>query len=176
MDDNKTVEAPLPELDERAIARKYGLRELSLPDSEYVKALSAFLTGAIETGRCGAIPKTAVMMALEFLQAIINRQNITKGPRMTQDEFDVLQAPYYTAARVVTRIQRSRHGESPKAKLYQNTYISLNMFIELLRGLLEPASLLLRSKTIPDSVKETMGGLRDFLLIYPEQRRKGRGV
>src|SRR5687768_991991 len=114
MDDNKTVEAPLPELDERAIARKYGLRELAPPDSEHVRALTAFLAQAFETGRCGPIPKTAVVMTVEFLQAVINRQHITKGPRMSQDEFDTLQSPYYLAARVVSKIQRARHGESPK--------------------------------------------------------------
>src|SRR5688572_17412241 len=121
MDDNKTVEAPLPELDERAIARKYGLRELTPPDSEQVKALTAFLAEAAASGRCGPIPKTAVVMTVEFFQATINRQHITKGPRMTQDEFDALQTPYYLAARVVSKIQRARYGESPKtSQLYQN--------------------------------------------------------
>ena len=174
MDDNKTVEAPLPELDERAIARKYGLRELSPPDTEHVKALTTFLTDSMEAGRCGPIPKTAVVMTVEFLQAIINRQHITKGPRMTQDEFDALQAPYYFAARIVNRIQRARQGE--KGKLYQTTYISLNQFIELLRNLLDPNCFWLRAKAIPEGVKETMDGMREFLLLYSEQKRKGRAV
>ncbi len=174
MDDNKTVETPLPELDERAIARKYGLRELAPPDSEQVKALTAFLAEAAASGRCGPIPKTAVVMTVEFLQAIINRQHITKGPRMSQDEFDALQAPYYMAARVVSKIQRAKQGD--KSKLYQNTYISLNQFIEVLRNLLDPSCFWLRTKTIPDGVKETMDGLRGFLLLYSEQRKKGRAV
>lgn len=176
MEDNKTVEAPLPELDERAIARKYGLRELSPPDSEHVKALTAFLAQAVESGRCGPIPKTAVVMTVEFFQATINRQHITKGPRMSQDEFDALQTPYYLAARVVSKIQRAKQGDSPKAQLYQNTYISLNQFIEVLRNLLDPSCFWLRTKTIPDGVKETMEGLRTFLVLYPEQRKKGRAV
>src|SRR5687768_15876835 len=153
MDDNKTVETPLPELDERAIARKYGLRELAPPDSEQVKALTAFLAEAAASGRCGPIPKTAVVMTVEFLQAIINRQHITKGPRMSQDEFDALQAPYYMAARVVSKIQRAKQGD--KSKLYQTTWVSLNQFIEVLRNLLDPACFWLRTKTIPDGVKET---------------------
>ena len=176
MDDNKTVEAPVPELDERAIARKYGLRELSPPDSEHVKALTAFLSEAIDSGRCGPIPKTAVVMTVEFFQATINRQHITKGPRMSQDEFDVLQTPYYLAARVVSKIQRAKYGDNSKAQLYQNTYISLNQFIEVLRNLLDPSCFWLRTKTIPDGVKEAMEGLRTFLVLYPEQRKKGRAV
>ena len=174
MDDKKTVETPVPELDERALAKKYGLRELTQPDSEQLKVLTAFLTQAAETGRCGPIPKTAVLMTVEFLQAIINRQHITKGPRMTHAEFDALQAPYYMAARVVSQIQRSRQGD--KSKLYQNTQKSLTQFIEMLRNLLDPNCFWLRTKTIPDGVKETMDGLREFLVVFSEQRRKGRAV
>ena len=50
------------ELDERAIAKKYGLRELVYPDSDQVKTLVAFLDATIDTGRCGAIPKTAAVV------------------------------------------------------------------------------------------------------------------
>jgi hypothetical protein len=173
-DDNKTLEAPIPELDERAIGKKYGLRELVYPDSEQMKGLSAFLTDAIEQGKCGPLPKTAVVMLLEFLQATINRQHITKGPRMSQDEFDVIQTPYYLAARVITKIQRARN-ESTKGKVYQATYISLNQFIEVLRSLLDPGCYWLRAK-IPEGVSEVMEALRDFLVLYPEQRRKGRAL
>ncbi|HYK01123.1 MAG TPA: hypothetical protein VE974_05160 [Thermoanaerobaculia bacterium] len=173
-DDNKTLEAPLPELDERAIGKKYGLRELVYPDSEQMKGLSAFLTDAIEQGKCGPLPKTAVVMLLDFLQATINRQHITKGPRMSQDEFDVIQTPYYLAARVITKIQRARK-ESTKGKVYQATYISLNQFIEVLRSLLDPGCYWLRAK-IPEGVREVMEALRDFLVLYPEQRRKGRAL
>ncbi len=176
MDDNKTVEAQLPQLEERAIAKKYGLRELIQPDSEQVKTLVAFLDQTIQTSRCGPIPKTAVVMTLEFLQATINRQHITKGPRMSQDEFDVLQTPYYVAARVISKIQRARQESNAKSKLYQTTYVSLNQFIELLRSLLDPGCYWLRLKSVPEGVKEAMEALREFLVLYPEQRKKGRAL
>lgn len=176
MDDNKTVEAQLPQLDERAIAKKYGLRELIQPDSEHVKTLVAFLDQTLQSGRCGPIPKTAVVMTLEFLQATINRQHITKGPRMSQDEFDVLQTPYYLAARVISKIQRNRQESNAKSKLYQTTYVSLNQFIELLRSLLDPGCYWLRLKSVPEGVKEAMEALREFLVLYPEQRKKGRAL
>lgn len=174
-DDNKTIEAPLPELDERAIAKKYGLRELVYPDSEHVKALTTFLTSVVDTGRCGPIPKTAVLITLEFLQATINRQHITKGPRMGQDEFDTLQTPYYLAARIVTKVARARQ-EHAKDQMYQATYVSLNQFMEVLRSLLDPGCYWLRVKDVPEGVREAMAGLRDFLVLYPDQRRKGRAL
>jgi hypothetical protein len=175
MDENKTVEAPLPELDERAIARKYGLRELSFPGSEHVKTLAAFFDQCLDSGRCGPVPRTTVVMVLEFLQATINRQHITKGPRMSQEEFDVLQTPYYVAARVVSKIQRARQDDA-RGKLYQTTYISLNHFIDLLRNLIDPSCIWLRHKGLPEPVRESMQALRHFLLLYPEQRRKGRAT
>lgn len=162
-------------LDERAIARRYGLRELSYPDSEQVKTLIAFLSESIESGRCGAIPKTAAKVILDFLQATINRQHLTKGPRMSQEEFDALQTPYYVAARIIAKIQRARQ-ESVKGKVYQTTYLSLNQFIELLTNILDPGCFWLRLKSIPDGMVESMEALRDFLAAYPEQRRKGRGT
>jgi hypothetical protein len=174
-DENKTVEAPVPELDERAIGKKYGLRELTWPDSEQIKSLNAFLSDAVAHGRCGPVPKTAVMVVLDFLQATINRQHITKGPRMSQDEFDVLQAPYYMAARIVARLQRSRQ-ESTKGKVYQSTYISLNQFMEVLRSILDPGCYWMRMKTIPEGVREAMEALRDFLVAFADQRRKDRAV
>jgi hypothetical protein len=170
-DDKKTVEAPIPALDERAISKKYGLRELTYPDVNQNKALSAFLTSAIETGKCGPLPKTAVVVLLDFLQAIINRQHITKGPRMSQEEFDAIQSPYYLAARIVAKIQRARQ-ETSKGKVYQATYISLTSFIELLRNLLDPGCYWIRIGSIPEGMRESMEGLRDFLSFYPEQRRK----
>ena len=172
-DDNKTVEAPLPELDERAIGKKYGLRELVYPDSEQIKALNMFLTDAVENNRCGPVPKTAVMVVLEFLQATINRQHITKGPRMSQDEFDVLQGPYYTAARIIAKLQRSRQ-ESAKGRVYQSTYLSINQFMEVLRSILDPGCYWMRMKTIPEGVREAMEALRDFLVAFADQRRKER--
>jgi hypothetical protein len=174
-DDNKTVEAPLPELDERAIGKKYGIRELVYPDSEQVKALSAFLELAVETGRCGPLPKTAVVVLHDFLQATVNRQHITKGPRMSQDEFDLLQVPYYAAARIIARIQRRRHDNS-KDKLYQTTYLSLNHFIELLSNLLDPGCYWIRVKMVPDGVREGMADLLEFLILFSDQRRKDRGL
>ena len=176
MDDEKTIEAPPQELDERTIARKYGLRELVYPDSEQIKALTAFLTDAAQNGRCGPTPKTAVVVTVDFLQAIINRQHITKGPRMSQDEFDALQTPYYVAARIISRVRRERHGESAKGKMYETTYVSLSQFVEVLRSLLDPGCYWLRLKTLPEGVREAMEAMRDFLILYPEHRRKGRAM
>jgi hypothetical protein len=174
-DDFKTRESPLPELDERTIAKRYGLRELVYPDSEQVKALNAFLTATVESKRCGAIPKTAAMIMLDFLQGTINRQHLTKGPRMTQEEFDAVQTPYYIVARVVAKIQRKRR-ENAKGRIYQATYLSVSQFIELLRSLLDPGCYWMRVGNVPDGVLEVMEGLRDFLDFFPEQRRKGRAV
>jgi hypothetical protein len=165
----------LQQLDERAISKKYGLRELVYPDSEQFKTLIAFLDETIETGRCGPIPKTATVMILDFLQATLNRQHLTKGPRMSQEEFDALQTPYYVAARIIGKLQRARQ-ESTKGKIYQTTYLSLNQFLEILRSLLDPGCYWLRLKTVPEGVAEAMQALRDFLALYPDQRRKGRAV
>lgn len=173
-DDRSTLEEPFPELDERAIARKYGLRELVYPDSEHVKTLAKFLSQTLESGKCGVVPKTASIMLLEFLQGTLNRQHITKGPRMSQQEFDVLQTPYYLAARVVTKISRERQ-ERDRGKMYQTTYITLNHFIELLRSLVDPGCYWIRAK-IPEGVREAMEVLLEFAELYPEQRRKGRAT
>lgn len=173
MPDEKTIEAPLPEIDERSIGKKYGLRELNYPDSEHIKALTAFLTDAVENGRCGPVPKTAVMLVLEYLQGTVNRQHITKGPRMAQDEFDLIQAPYYMAARIISKLQRARQ-ENDKGKVYQTTYLSLNQFMEVLRSILDPGCYWMRMKAMPEGVREAMEGLRDFLVQFSEQRRRGR--
>jgi hypothetical protein len=170
------MEVPPNEIDERSIAKKYGLRELNYPDSEQVKTLLAFLTQSIETSKCGPIPKTAVVVTLDYLQATVNRQHITKGPRMSQQEFDALQTPYYLAARIISKLQRTQNDPDAKGKLYQSTYLSLNHFIELLRNLLDPGCYWLRLKTIPEGIVEAMAALKQFLLLYPEQRRKGRAT
>lgn len=170
------MEAPPQESDERSIARKYGLRELIYPDSEQVKALLAFLTRSIESGRCDVLPKTAALVTLEFLQSTVTRQHITKNPRMSQDEFDAITAPYYIAARIISRIQRSRQDEASKGGVYETTYLSLNHFIELLRNLLDPGCYWLRLKSAPQGVIEAMAALREFLELYPEQRKKGRAL
>lgn len=174
-DELKTVEAPLPELDERSVAKKYGLKELVYPDSGQIKALSAFLTQGANTGRCGPVPKTAALMLLEFLQGTINRQNITKGPRMAQSEFDILQAPYYLAARIVAKIQRTRR-EGTKETVYQNTHLSLLQFVDLLNTLLDPATFWMRLKEVPPEARGLMAAMAEFLVLYPEQRRKGRAL
>ena|SRR4028118_1586482 len=173
-EDPKPGETPVA-IDERSIAKRYGLRELSYPDSDQVKTFIRFLDESITTNRCGPIPKTAGVVILDFLQATINRQHLTKGPRMSQEEFDALQTPYYVAARIIAKIQRARQ-EDVKGKVYQTTYLSLNQFIELLRNLLDPGCYWLRLKTVPEGIRESMEALRDFLAAYPEQRRKGRAV
>lgn len=170
------MEASPPDIDERAIAKKYGLRELNYPDSEQVKTLVAFLTDAIESGKCGPIPKTAVVVVFEYLQATVNRQHITKGPRMSHQEFDAIQSPYYLAARIISKIQRAHQDDAAKGKLYQSTYLSLNLFIDLLHNLLDPGCYWLRLKSAPAGVLEGMAAFRDFLLLYPEQRKKGRAT
>jgi hypothetical protein len=165
----------IPALDERAIAKRYGLRELAYPDGEQVKTFIQFLDESIASNRCGPIPKTAAVVLLDFLQATVNRQHLTKGPRMSQEEFDALQTPYYLAARIIAKIQRARK-ESVKGKVYQTTYLSLSQFIELLRNLLDPGCYWLRLKSLPEGVIESMQALREFLAEYPEQRKKGRAV
>jgi hypothetical protein len=171
-DEKKTIEAPVPEIDERAIAKKYGLRELHYPDSEQIRSMLAFLDDALVTGKCGPVPKTAVVILLEYLQATINRQHITKGPRMSQEEFDILQTPYYLAARIIGKVQRARQ-ESMKGKVYQTTYVSLTHFVEMLRNVLDPGCYWLRLR-VPEGVLEVMQAMREFLAFYPEQRRKSR--
>jgi hypothetical protein len=173
-EDKKTAEAPLPILDERGVARKYGMRELVYPDSEQVKTLVMFLRGSMAAGRIGVIPKTAVLVLLEYLQGTINRQHITKGPRMAPEEFDLLQTPYYLAARIISQVNRERQEGAEKGKMYQATYLSLNQFIELLRNLIDPGCYWLRLKSIPDGIAESMEGLLAFLAHYSDQRRKGR--
>jgi hypothetical protein len=173
-DDFKPPETPVS-VDERSVAKRYGLRELIYPEGEQVKTFVQFLDESIASNRCGPIPKTAAVVILDFLQATVNRQHITKGPRMSQEEFDVLQGPYYMAARIISKIQRARQA-SVKGKVYQTTYVSLNQFIELLRNLLDPGCYWLRLKTIPEGVRESMQALREFLAEYPDQRRKGRAL
>jgi hypothetical protein len=168
MSSDRRVSEPV---DERSIAKKYGIRELAWPGSDQVKALTAFLSDAIRDGRCGAIPRTAVAAVLEFVQGTINRQHITKGPRMSAEEFDALQAPYYFAARIVSRIQRARE-EGTKGRVYQTTWVSLSQFSELLRQLSDPSCFWVRSRSIPASSLEAMEALVEFLETYREQRRK----
>ena len=161
--------------DERAVARKYGLRELIYPDSEQVKLLTEYLGRAVESRRSGPLPKTAVVVMLEFLQGTMNRQNITKSPMMSAAEFDLLQAPYYLVTRILARLGRERQdAAAARGTMYQAASLSISTFLELLRSLLDPGCSWLRQGTIPDGVIETMGSLRAFAATLPEQRRKGR--
>jgi len=163
--------------DERTLAKKYGVRELVFPDSEQLKALTAYLSDAVENGRSGPVPKMAVMVMLEFLQGVLNRQHITKGPRMSDHEFDALQTPYYLAARIVTKLVREkRELAEKKGKVYQTTYLSLVQFIELLRNLVDPGCYWMRVGKVPEGVLEVMEALWDFVLLYPEARKKGRAL
>ena len=163
--------------DERAIARKYGIRELVYPEAEQVKTLVQYLTESLETGRSAPVPKMAVMVMLEFLQATVNRQHITKGPTMDQVEYDMIQAPYYLTTRLVSRVARAKKQEAlEKGTLYETTYLTVGQLIELLRSIIDPGCYWLRLKEIPAGVKELMDVLRDVCLAYPEQRRKGRAI
>ena len=172
------MDEQIPEdLDERSIGRKYGIRELVYPGSEQLKTITHFLNSIVDTGRCGPVPKTAVMQLLEFLQGIVNRQHITKGPRMSEEEFDFLQTPYYLAARIVTKLVREKkHQAEKEGKIYHTTYNALGQFIELLRSLLDPGCYWLRLKIVPEGIGESAELLRDFIMLYPEQRKKGRAT
>lgn len=166
-----------PAADERSVARKHGLRELIFPDFEQIKALNRFIDDAVAASRCGGVPKTAAVMMLDFLQGVVNRQHITKGPRMSPDEFDLLQTPYYVAARTVSKIARERQDAAiARGELYQATYGTLQNLIDLLRALLAPATPWLRAKQLPPAIIAGMEVLRDFGATYPSQRRKGRAM
>lgn len=164
-------------LDERVLAKKFGVRELVFPDSEQLKALTHYLAEAVEMGRSGPVPKMAVMVMLEYLQGVLNRQHITKGPRMSPREFDALQTPYYLAARITAKLVREKQQlAEQKGKVYQTTYLSIVQFIELLRNLVDPGCYWMRLGKIPEGVLEVMEALWDFALLYPEARKKGRAL
>lgn len=175
-DPQSPTSAPEP-ADERTVARKYGLRELIFPDTEQLKTLNEYLSKAIATGRSGPVPKTAVVVLLDYLQGTLNRQHITKSPLMSPAEFDLLQTPYYMITRVLAKLARVHQDDSArKGTIYQASYASVTTFIELLRSLLDPGCYWLRLKTIPEGVIEQMGYLRSFAQLLPEQRRKGRAM
>jgi hypothetical protein len=172
MTEEKTIiDASPAELDERSIATRYGVRPLVYPDVEQLRTITAFLSESFESGRCGAIPDGAVLATLEFVQAILNRQHITKGPRMPAADYDLLQRPYSVATRIISRMQRERR-ESAKGHLYQTTHLSLTNFLDVLRSLLDPACSWADAGTIPTPVRLMMSALRDFLIEYPDQQRK----
>jgi hypothetical protein len=178
MTNRESASAGSPEAaDERSVARKYGIRELFYPDREQVKVLTGYLAEAVGARRSGPVPKTAVLVMLEFLQQTVNRQHITKSPAMSPQEFDLLQTPYYLVTRVLGKIARERQdGAVARGQLYQASYASINAFIELLRNVLDPGCHWLRMKALPDGIIETMEALRVFAAALPEQRRKGRAL
>ena len=177
MKDPHPIEPAATAADERSVARKYGLRELVFPDSDQVRALCQYLTETVESGRSGMVPKTAVLVMLEFLQGTLNRQFITKSPSMTREDFDLLSSPYYLAARIISKLAREkRETAEAKGKLYQTTYLTLTQLIELLRSLLDPACPWIRARPLPQPVTEVMEVLCGFAQLYPEVRRRGRAV
>ena len=177
MKDSHPIEPASAGTDERSVARKYGLRELIFPDSDQVRALCQYLTDTMEKGRSGVVPKTAVLVMLEFLQGTLNRQFITKSPTMTKEDFDLLSSPYYLAARIISKLSREkREAAEAKGKLYQTTYLTLTQLIDLLRSILDPASPWVRARPVPEPVVEVMEVLCAFSQLYPEVRRRGRAV
>jgi len=177
MKDPHPIEPAAGTTDERAVARKYGLRELVFPDSDQVRALCQYLTSTIESGRSGAVPKTAVIVMLEFLQGTLNRQYITKSPTMTKDDFDLLSAPYYLSARIISKISRdTREAAERKGKLYQTTYLTLTQLIALLQSMVDPASPWIRARQLPQPILEVMEVLCAYAQLYPEVRRRGRAM
>jgi hypothetical protein len=177
MRDSEPSEAAATVPDERAVARKYGIRELVFPDSDQLKTLCRYLTDTVETRRSAAVPKTAVMIMLDFLQGTLNRQYITKSPTMSQEDFDLLSGPYYLSARIIGKIAREkRDAAEQKGKLYQTAHATLTQLIELLRSVLDPASPWLRAKEVPAPILEVMEVLCAYAQLYPEVRKRGRGV
>ena len=177
MKDPHPIEPPAGATDERALARKYGLRELIFPDSDQVRALCQYLTSTIQSGRSGPVPKTAVVVMLEFLQGTLNRQYITKSPTMTREDFDLLSAPYYLSARIISKISReTREAAERKGKLYQTTYLTLTQLINLLQSMVEPSTPWIRARQIPQPILEVMEVLCAYAQLYPEVRRHGRAM
>jgi len=163
--------------DERGVARKYGVRELIFPDRDQIRTLCQYLSATIETGRSGVVPKTAVVVMLEFLQGTLNRQFITKSPTMSKEDFDLLQTPYYLTARIISKIDRDkREAAAQKGKLYQNAYLTMTQLIDLLRSVLDPTSPWLRQRQVPWPVLEAMEVLCAFAQLYPEARKRGRAL
>ena len=164
-----------PKLTERSLARKYGLRELVYPDGDQLRLLTGFLSDSRARGRIGQIPKTAVLVMYEFVQATLNRQYLTKGPGMSPAEFDLLQAPFYLATRVVTKLAREKKEQAElRGRTYQITHANLNLFVELLRNLMDPTWPTLRSREIPEKVENVMELLQDFAVAFSEQRKRGK--
>ncbi len=177
MKDSQPTDAAAGVPDERTVARKYGIRELVFPDNDQLKALCRYLTDTVESRRSGAVPKTAVVVMLDFLQGTLNRQYITKSPTMSREDFDLLSAPYYLSARIISKISREkREAAEKKGKLYQTAHTTLTQLIELLRSVLDPATPWLRAREIAAPTLEAMEVLCAYAQLYPEVRRRGRAV
>lgn len=163
--------------EERALARKYGLRELVFPESEQLETLCRYLATTVESGRSGPVPKTAAMVMLEFLQGTLTRQYITKSPTMSQADFDLLSTPYYLSARIISKIARDKRDAAvEKGKLYQTTFLTIQQLIELLTSMLDPDCPWLGAKQIPQPVIEAMEALCAYGQLYPEMSKRGRAV
>ena len=177
MKDSHPTEEGAGAAEERALARKYGLRELVFPESEQLKTLCRYLTTTIDSGRSGPVPKTAVVVMLEFLQGTLNRQYITKSPTMSQQDFDLLSKPYYLSARIVSKIARDKRDAAvEKGKLYQTTFLTIQQLIELLTSMLDPTCPWMRVKQIPQTVLEAMEALCAYAQLYPEVWKRGRAL
>lgn len=169
MKDLQPSEAGSGASEERALAHKYGLRELVFPQSEQLETLCRYLTTTVESGRSGPLPTTAVVVMLEFLQGTLNRQYITKSPRMSQEDFDLLSSPYYLSARIISKIARDKHDAAvEKGTLYQTTFLTIRQLIDLLTSMLDPACPWLRGKRIPQPVIETMEALSAYAQLFPQ--------
>ena len=177
MKDSQPIEAAGGAPDERVVARKYGIRELVFPDSDQLKALCTYLTETVESRRSTGVPKSAVVVMLDFLQGTLNRQYITKSPTMSQADFDLLSTPYYLSARIISKIVREkREASEQKGTLYQTAFLTLTQLIDLLRGLLDPSSAWVRAKEIPAPILEAMEVLCAYSQLYPELRKRGRAM
>ena len=114
---------------------------------------------------------------MEFLQGTLNRQYITKSPKMTKEDFDRLSAPYYLSARIISKIARdSRETAEQQGRLYQTTHLTLTQLIELLHGMIDPGCAWIRARRIPQNVLEAMEVLCAYAQLYPEARRRGRAT
>ena len=161
------------EVSERALARKYGLRELVWPEAEDARTLTRYLADVVATKHSGAVPKTTVVTMLDFLQGVLNRQYLTKSPRMPFDEYEALQQPYHVASQIITRIlHEKRELRASRNILYQTTQLRLADFIELLRSVLDPGCSWMIRGTISDAILEQFAALHEFVERYPEARRK----
>jgi hypothetical protein len=169
MNDSHASEAGSDATGERALARKYGLRELVFPDSDQLESLCRYLAATVESGRSGPVPKTAVVVMREFLQGTLNRQYITKAPRMSQQDFDLLSRPYYQSARIISKISRDTHPAAmEKGKVYQTTFLTIKQLIDLLTSMLDPLCPWMRMEKVPAATKEAMVVLCAYARLYPQ--------